>query len=83
MIIKRKFMAKPDMQVTLRKEIFSRIKLEFNVIVINFARREVHVIIPEVYESEHLTEEHKAAEDEAAAYAVNGRRNQQWQKNPA
>ncbi len=68
MIIRGKFMAKPGKQFTLRKEIFNRVKAEFNANGIDFARREVRVAIPG---SENMTEEQKAAAGAAAADAVN------------
>ena len=55
MIIRGKFMAKPGKQFTLRKEIFNRVKAEFNANGIDFARREVRVAIPGLDEAEHLT----------------------------
>ncbi len=66
MIIRGKFMAKPGKQFTLRKEIFNRVKAEFNANGIDFARREVRVAIPG---SENMTEEQKAAAGAAAAAA--------------
>ncbi|WP_319547096.1 mechanosensitive ion channel family protein [Ruegeria conchae] len=72
MIIRGKFMAKPGKQFTLRKEIFNRVKAEFNANGIDFARREVRVAIPG---SENMTEEQKAAAGAAAADAVNKAQN--------
>ncbi len=71
MIIRGKFMALPGKQFTLRKEIFNRVKAEFNANGIDFARREVRVAIPGLEEAEALTEEQKAAAGAAAADAVN------------
>ncbi|MEX0307053.1 MAG: mechanosensitive ion channel family protein [Ruegeria sp.] len=71
MIIRGKFMAKPGKQFTLRKEIFNRVKAEFNANGIDFARREVRVAIPGLEEVENLTEEQKTAVGAAAADAVN------------
>ncbi|WP_170769658.1 mechanosensitive ion channel family protein [Ruegeria lacuscaerulensis] len=71
MIIRGKFMAKPGKQFTLRKEIFNRVKAEFNANGIDFARREVRVAIPGLEENENLSEEQKAAVGAAAADAVN------------
>ena len=71
MIIRGKFMAKPGKQFTLRKEIFNRVKAEFNANGIDFARREVRVAIPGLDEAENITEEQKAAAGAAATDAVN------------
>ncbi|KIC43446.1 mechanosensitive ion channel protein MscS [Ruegeria sp. ANG-R] len=71
MIIRGKFMAKPGKQFTLRKEIFNRVKAEFNANGIDFARREVRVAIPGLEEAENLTEEQKAAVGAAAADSIN------------
>ncbi len=71
MIIRGKFMAKPGKQFTLRKEIFNRVKAEFNANGIDFARREVRVAIPGLDEAENLTEEQKAAVGAAAADSIN------------
>ncbi|WP_281994663.1 mechanosensitive ion channel family protein [Ruegeria faecimaris] len=71
MIIRGKFMAKPGKQFTLRKEIFNRVKAEFNANGIDFARREVRVAIPGLEEAENLTEQQKAAVGAAAADSVN------------
>lgn len=70
MIIRGKFMAKPGKQFTLRKEIFNRVKAEFNANGIDFARREVRVAIPGLEEAENLNEEQKAAVGAAAGDAV-------------
>lgn len=75
MIIRGKFMAKPGKQFTLRKEIFNRVKAEFNANGIDFARREVRVAIPGLEEAENLSEEQKAAVGAAAADAVNKEQN--------
>lgn len=71
MIIRGKFMAKPGKQFTLRKEIFNRVKAEFNANGIDFARREVRVAIPGLEEAENLTEQQKAAVGAAAADSIN------------
>ncbi|WP_298935704.1 mechanosensitive ion channel family protein [uncultured Ruegeria sp.] len=70
MIIRGKFMAKPGKQFTLRKEIFNRVKAEFNANGIDFARREVRVAIPGQEEAEELTHEQKSALAAAAGDAV-------------
>ncbi|WP_037307018.1 mechanosensitive ion channel family protein [Ruegeria halocynthiae] len=70
MIIRGKFMAKPGKQFTLRKEIFNRVKSSFKENGIDFARREVRVAIPGLEDTEHLSEEHKAAIGAAAGDAV-------------
>ena len=47
MVIRGKFMAKPGMQFTIRKEIYNRVKAAFNDAGIDFARREVRVALPD------------------------------------
>lgn len=70
MVIRGKFMAKPGTQFTIRKEIYNRVKSEFNAAGIEFARREVRVAIPGLDEHEHLTDEQKKAIGAAAAGVV-------------
>ncbi len=67
MIIRGNFMAKPGKQFTLRKEIYNRVKAEFEAAGIEFARREVRVAIPGLEGSEKLSEEEKAAVSAAAS----------------
>ncbi len=70
MIIRGKFMAKPGKQWMIRKEIFNRVKAEFEAAGIDFARREVRVNIPGMDQSDHMTEEDKAAIAAAASEAA-------------
>lgn len=70
MIIRGKFMAKPGRQWTLRKEIFNRVKAAFEEAGIDFARREVRVAIPNLDQSEELSEQDKATITAAAAEAA-------------
>lgn len=78
MIIRGKFMAKPGQQFTIRKEIYNRVKKQFEEAGIPFARREVRVAIPGLEDNEELTEEDKAKITGAAAAAA-----AQDPKNPA
>jgi small-conductance mechanosensitive channel len=66
MIIRGKFMAKPGKQWMIRKEIFNRVKTEFEAEGIKFARREVQVTVPGVDNLDHLSEEDKAVITAAA-----------------
>lgn len=70
MVIRGKFMARPGTQFTIRKEIYNRVKAEFNAAGIEFARREVRVAIPNLDEHENLTEEQKTTIGAAVAGAV-------------
>lgn len=71
MVLRGKFMAKPGQQFTIRKEIYNRVKKEFDAAGIPFARREVRVAIPGL-EDHHgdLSEEEKAKITAAAAAAA-------------
>ncbi len=69
MVIRGKFMAKPGTQFTIRKEIYNRVKSEFNAAGIDFARREVRVAMPDM-DDEHPNDAEKAALAAAAAGAV-------------
>jgi moderate conductance mechanosensitive channel len=60
MVMRGKFMAKPGMQFTLRKEIYNRVKKEFDAAGIPFARREVRVAIQGPEHHEDLDDEAKA-----------------------
>lgn len=68
MIIRGKFMAKPGKQFMIRKEIYNRVKSEFNAAGIDFARREVRVALPEG--AKDLPEKDQAALTAAAAAAA-------------
>ena len=70
MIIRGKFMTKPGKQWMIRKEIFNRVKAEFEAEGIDFARREVRVNIPGIDHAEHLSEEEKEAIAAAAGEAA-------------
>lgn len=70
MVIRGKFMAKPGQQFTIRKEIFNRVKREFNAAGIEFARREVRVAIPDALHEDGLSEADSAAISAAAAAAA-------------
>ncbi|MEM7439141.1 MAG: mechanosensitive ion channel domain-containing protein [Pseudomonadota bacterium] len=66
MIMRGKFMAKPGKQFMARKEIYNRVKAEFEAAGIEFARREVRVAIPGLDKQDELTEEQEAAVSAAA-----------------
>ncbi len=68
MIIRGKFMAKPGKQFMIRKEIYNRVKAEFNAAGIDFARREVRVALPDG--AKDLPEKDQAALTAAAAAAA-------------
>ncbi|GAA6178961.1 MULTISPECIES: mechanosensitive ion channel family protein [unclassified Shimia] len=68
MIIRGKFMAKPGKQFMIRKEIYNRVKSEFNANGIDFARREVRVALPEG--AADMPDHEKAAVTAAAAAAA-------------
>jgi moderate conductance mechanosensitive channel len=59
MIMRGKFMAKPGKQFTARKEIYNRVKFEFEAAGIDFARREVRVAIPGLEKAQDVTDEQK------------------------
>jgi small-conductance mechanosensitive channel len=69
MVIRGKFMAKPGSQFTIRKEIYNRVKKEFEEAGIPFARREVRVAIPGLEDHEDLSNEDKAKIAATAAAA--------------
>jgi len=60
MIMRGKFMAKPGKQFMARKEIYNRVKAEFEAAGIDFARREVRVAIPGLEKAQDVTDEQKA-----------------------
>lgn len=70
MIIRGKFMAKPGKQFMIRKEIYNRVKKEFEAAGIDFARREVRVAIPGIEHAEDLSDADKAAITAAASEAA-------------
>lgn len=70
MVIRGKFMAKPGAQFTIRKEIYNRVKQEFEANGIAFARREVRVNIPRLDEHEELTDDDKTRIAATAAAAA-------------
>jgi small-conductance mechanosensitive channel len=70
MVIRGKFMAKPGKQFTLRKEIFNKVKAQFEANGIDFARREVRVAIPGLDGKDDLTAEDRASIAAAATQAA-------------
>ena len=70
MVVRGKFMAKPGGQFTIRKEIYNRVKKEFDAAGIAFARREVRVAIPGMENAEDMSDFEKSAVAGAAAGAV-------------
>jgi len=76
MVIRGKFMAKPGSQFTIRKEIYNRVKNEFEAAGIAFARREVRVAIPGLEQHEDLSDEDKARITATAAAAESARQQQ-------
>jgi small-conductance mechanosensitive channel len=69
MVVRGKYMAKPGKQFTIRKEIYNRVKQEFDEAGIDFARREVRVAMPE-HEDDHLSSAEETAIKAAAVEAV-------------
>ncbi|AZV78129.1 mechanosensitive ion channel family protein [Parasedimentitalea marina] len=69
-VMRGKFMAKPGTQFTIRKEIYNRVRKEFDANGIEFARREVRVALPGLDESDNLSEADKTAVAAAAGAAV-------------
>lgn len=70
MIIRGKFMAKPGKQFMIRKEIYNRVKAEFEANGIEFARREVRVDIPGLEQGHDLSPEEEASVTAAATSAA-------------
>lgn len=66
MVMRGKFMAKPGKQFMARKEIYNRVKAEFDKAGIDFARREVRVAIPGLENAEELSDDQKQAIEAAA-----------------
>jgi moderate conductance mechanosensitive channel len=69
MVMRGKFMAKPGTQFTIRKEIYNRVKKEFDAAGIAFARREVRVAISDQEHHEDLSDDDKAQIGAAAVAA--------------
>lgn len=69
-VMRGKFMAKPGTQFTIRKEIYNRVRNEFDANGIEFARREVRVAIPGLEDHDDLTVEQKTAVAGAVSGAV-------------
>ena len=69
-VMRGKFMAKPGTQFTIRKEIYNRVRKEFDANGIEFARREVRVALPGLDDADTLTEADKTAIAAAAGSAV-------------
>jgi small-conductance mechanosensitive channel len=70
MVMRGKFMAKPGTQFTIRKEIYNRVRNEFKVAGIEFARREVRVAIPGLEDHDNLNSEQTHAVAAAASSTV-------------
>ncbi|MEM6987436.1 MAG: mechanosensitive ion channel family protein, partial [Pseudomonadota bacterium] len=69
-VVRGKYMAKPGKQFMIRKEIYNRVKAEFDAAGIDFARREVRVAIPGLDDKDDLSDEQKAAIAAAGAQAA-------------
>ncbi len=69
-VMRGKFMARPGTQFTISKEIYNRIKREFDAAGIDFARREVRVAIPGMDDMEDMSGAEKQALGAAASAAV-------------
>lgn len=76
-VMRGKFMAKPGTQFTIRKEIYNRVRSEFDANGIEFARREVRVAMPGLEHGEDLTDVEKTAMAAAAGAAVQNQVEQQ------
>ena len=63
-------MAKPGKQFMIRKEIYNRVKAEFEANGIEFARREVRVDIPGLDHGRDLSPEEEASVTAAATSAA-------------
>lgn len=66
-VIRGKFMTKPGKQWLIRKDIYTRVKREFEANGIEFARREVHVRVADGEEATNLSEHQKETVAAAAA----------------
>ncbi len=73
--IRGKFMAKPGKQWVIRKDIYARVQKAFAENGIQFARREVRVVIPDQDEADELNEETREAIAGAAIEAANAAQN--------
>ncbi len=69
-VVRGKFMSKPGKQWVIRKDIYSRVQKEFAANGIQFARREVRVVIPDLDNGQNLSDEQKEAVAAAAAEAA-------------
>jgi len=69
-VVRGKFMAKPGTQFTIRKEIYNRVKAEFDAAGIDFARREVRIALPGEARGEELSGEARVTAAAAAASAL-------------
>lgn len=69
-VMRGKFMAKPGTQFTIRKEIYNRVRSEFEAAGIEFARREVRVAIPGMEDHEDMTPEQQTTIQAAATTVV-------------
>lgn len=70
MVMRGKFMAKPGKQFMARKEIYNRVKAEFDAAGIDFARREVRVAIPGLDDAKDITPEQATAIEAVATDVV-------------
>ena len=69
-VVRGKFMTKPDAQWLIRKEIYSRVQKAFEENGIQFARKEVRVQIPGMDERKDLSDKQKQEITEAARNAA-------------
>ena len=69
-VMRGKFTAKPGKQFMIRKEIYNKVRTEFEANGIEFARREVRVAIPGMEDHHDMTDEEKSAIGAAASGAV-------------
>ena len=69
-VMRGKFMAKPGTQFTIRKEIYNRVRKEFEANGIEFARREVRVAMPGLDDADAMTDEQRTTVEAAASGAV-------------
>lgn len=70
MVMRGKFMAKPGKQFMIRKEIYNKVKSEFEAAGIDFARREVRVAIPGMEHAEDMSDDEKKQLAAAGAAAA-------------
>ncbi len=69
-VMRGKFMAKPGTQFTIRKEIYNRVRKEFEANGIEFARREVRVAMPGLEDHDDLSDVQRTTVEAAASGAV-------------